>query len=109
MLVHATGDPDEVLFTLQPRSGVVTRRVVAMNAVMAGCPPETFPVVLSALRALARPEANLRGVNATTHLVAPMVIVHGEIATRAGFASRRRRLRARQPGQRHGGAGGAAR
>ena len=27
------------------------------------------------------PEVNLRGVNATTHLVAPMVIVHGEIAT----------------------------
>ena len=85
MLQHATGDPDEVLFTLQPRSGIVTRRVVAVNAVMAGCPPETFPVVLTALRALARPEVNLRGVNATTHLVAPMILVHGEIVRTAGF------------------------
>ena len=55
MLQFATGDADEVLFTLQPRSGIVTRRVVAINAVMAGCPPEVFPVVLTALRALARP------------------------------------------------------
>jgi len=85
MLAFAAGDPDEVLFTLQPRSGIVTRRVVAVNAVMAGCPPEVFPVVLTALRALARPEVNLRGVNATTHLVAPMVIVHGEIVRTAGF------------------------
>jgi hypothetical protein len=87
MLQFATGDADEVLFTLQPRSGIVTRRVVAINAVMAGCPPEVFPVVLTALRALARPEVNLRGVNATTHPVAPMIIVHGEIVKSAGFVS----------------------
>jgi hypothetical protein len=85
MLAHATGDPDEILFTLQPRSGIVTRRVIAVNAVMAGCTPEVFPVVLTALRALARPEVNLRGVNATTHIVAPMVIVHGEVVRSAGF------------------------
>ena len=87
MMQFATGDADEVLFTLQPRSGIVTRRVVAINAVMAGCPPEVFPVVLTALRALARPEVNLRGVNATTHPVAPMIIVHGEIVKSAGFTS----------------------
>lgn len=85
MLAHAAGDPDEVLATLLPRAGIVTRRVVAINAVLAGCPPVAFPVVLSAIRALARPEVNLRGVNATTHLVAPMLIVHGEIVGRAGF------------------------
>ena len=87
MLERADGDPDEVLATLLPRAGIVTRRVVAINAVLAGCPPETFPVVLTAIRALARPETNLRGVNATTHPVAPLVLVHGEIATTARFAS----------------------
>ena len=85
MLEHAAGDPDEVLFTLQPRAGIVTRRVAAVNAVLAGCAPPVFPVVLTALRALAQPQVNLRGVNATTHLVAPLVIVHGEIAKTAGF------------------------
>ena len=85
LLSHATGAPDDVLDVLPPLSGALTRRVVAVNAVLAGCPPEVFPVVLTAVRALARPEVNLRGVNATTHLVAPMVIVHGEIAERCGF------------------------
>ena len=85
MLEYATGDPDEVLFTLQPRSGVLTRRIAAINAVLAGCPPVTFPVVLTALRALAQPEMNLRGVNATTHLVAPLILVHGDVVTEAGF------------------------
>ena len=87
MLAVADGDPDEVLCTLQPRAGIVTRRVVAINAVLAGCPPSTFPVVLTALRALAMPQVNLRGVNATTHLVAPLVVVHGDIARSAGFHS----------------------
>lgn len=85
MLERAEGDPDEVLFTLEPRRGVVTRRVVAVNAVLAGCTPATFPVVLTALRALAEPEVNLRGVNATTHPVAPLVLVHGEVVKEAGF------------------------
>ena len=40
MLEHAGGDHDSVLFTLPPRAGVVTRRVVAINAVLAGCPPQ---------------------------------------------------------------------
>jgi hypothetical protein len=85
MLAHATGDADEVLGLLPPRSGEVTRRIVAVNAVLAGCRPEHFPVVLSAARALALPEVNLRGVNATTHPVAPLLIVSGEIVERGGF------------------------
>lgn len=78
-------DPDEVIATLPPRGGLVTRRVLAVNAVMAGCRPETLPVLTTAFRALARPEINLRGVNATTHPVAPLVIVHGRAVNDLGF------------------------
>ena len=85
MLANASGDPDEQLAVLPPRSGVVTRRVVAVNSVLAGCPPAVFPVVLSAIRALAHPDVNLRGVNATTHPVAPLVIVSGEVVEQCGF------------------------
>jgi hypothetical protein len=85
MLAAAPGDPDEELGILHPRAGVVTRRVLAVNAVLAGCTPETFPVIVAAARALATPELNLRGVNATTHPVAPLLIVHGEIVRTAGF------------------------
>ncbi len=78
-------DPDEVIATLPPRFGEATRRMLAVNAVLAGCAPEHLPVLVSAVRALARPEVNLRGVNATTHPVAPLLVVHGEVATTAGY------------------------
>jgi hypothetical protein len=80
-------DPDEVLAVLPPRFGEATRRVIAVNAVLAGCRPEHLPVVVTAVRALAHPEVNLRGVNATTHPVAPLLIVHGEVVERAGYHS----------------------
>lgn len=78
-------DPDEVIATLPPRFGEATRRMIAVNAVLAGCRPEHLPVLVSAVRALARPEVNLRGVNATTHPVAPLLIIHGEITVSAGY------------------------
>lgn len=78
-------DPDEVLATLPPRFGEVTRRLVAVNAVLAGCPAACMPVLVSAVRALGHPELNLRGVNATTHSVAPLLIVHGAVAEEAGY------------------------
>ncbi len=78
-------DPDKVLTTLPPRFGEATRRILAVNAVLAGCRPEHLPVLVSAVRALARPEVNLRGVNATTHPVAPLLIVHGDVVADAGY------------------------
>jgi hypothetical protein len=87
-LVDADGnplDPDEVIAVLPPRNGEATRRSIAVNAVLAGCAPEHLPVLVTATRALARPELNLRGVNATTHPVAPLLIVHGEVAQSAGY------------------------
>ncbi len=107
-MLAGAGDPDEPLATLQPRRGVVTRRAVAINAVLAGCAPDVFPVVLSAVRALCRPEVNLRGVNATTHPVAPLVVVHGEIAHTAGFNAGTGVLRPGEPCQRDSRARGAA-
>jgi hypothetical protein len=78
-------DPDEVIAELPPRHGRATRRAIAVNAVLAGCPPGVLPVLVSAVRALAKTEVNLRGVNATTHPVAPLLIVHGRAATELRF------------------------
>ena len=85
MLTVGGGDPDSVIALLPPRSGAGTRRSLAVSAVMAGCRPEWLPVLVAAAQALARPEMNLRGVNATTHPVAPMLIVHGPAAAALGF------------------------
>ena len=87
MLAGCAGDADEPIAVLPPRSGVATRRIIAVNAVLAGCRPEHLPVLVAAVRALSRPEVNLRGVNATTHPVAPLLVVHGEIARTAGYNS----------------------
>jgi hypothetical protein len=78
-------DPDGVVATLPPRGGLATRRLLAVNAVMAGCRPDYLPVLTTAVRALAEPRVNLRGVNATTHPVAPLILVHGEAVERLGF------------------------
>jgi hypothetical protein len=85
MLSAYRGSPDEILAVVPPRSGACTVRAAAINAVMAGCPPEVFPVVVAAMRGLGRPEFNLRGVQATTHSVAIMVAVHGRVVDQAGF------------------------
>ena len=78
-------DADEVIATLEPRLGEATRRTIAVNAVLAGCKPGLLPVLVSAVRALATPELNLRGVNATTHPVAPLLVVHGAAVQEHGF------------------------
>lgn len=80
-------DPGETLAVLPPRNGAATVRTVAVNAVLAGCEPRQFAVLVAATRALGDPALNLRGVNATTHPVAPLLLVHGLAATEGGFAS----------------------
>jgi hypothetical protein len=80
-------DPDEVIAVLPPRFGKATRRAVAVNAVLAGCRPQWMPVVVTAVRALGQPQVNLRGVNATTHPVSVLTIVHGRAVDELGFHS----------------------
>jgi len=52
----------------------------AINAVMAGCKPEYFAVVLAAVEAVCNDRFNMHGVLATTMPVAPILIVNGPIA-----------------------------
>ncbi|MGK0171545.1 MAG: hypothetical protein ACI9W2_003275, partial [Gammaproteobacteria bacterium] len=68
---------NEPLAPVSPRQVTPTFEAVAANAVMAGCKPAFFPVVLGSLRAVLAPEYNLHGTLATTHSCAPMVMVSG--------------------------------
>lgn len=85
MLAGVDADPDEVVAVLAPRGGEASIGVIAVNAVLAGCEPRHLPVLVAAVRALARPELNLAGVNATTHPVAPLLVVHGRAAREGGY------------------------
>jgi hypothetical protein len=64
---------------LPPRQVVPTLSSLAANAVMAGCRPEYFPVVLAGLRSVLAPEYNLHGTLATTHPCTNMILVNGPI------------------------------
>ena len=70
-------DPDQPLGVMGPRQGVASVGKVAISAVMAGCLPEHFPVVLAAVRAVCREEFDLTEVNQTTHCLAPLIVVNG--------------------------------
>jgi hypothetical protein len=52
---------------------------------MAGCRPEYLPVVLAGIEALADPLFNLDAIQATTHPVAPLLVVNGPIAREIGL------------------------
>src|SRR5438128_8051192 len=59
MLSYTKRVPGQVLGQVEPLRGTVTVEKVAANAVMAGCLPEYFRVVVPSVRAALHPEAHL--------------------------------------------------
>jgi hypothetical protein len=87
-LVEASGRPgDETLGQMPPRGGRITVEKLAVNAVMGGCTPALFPVVIAATEAMLEPEHNLNGVIQTTHSCATLAIVGGPVARELNFNS----------------------
>ena len=85
MVAITTHAPDELLGEVEPLRGAATVEKLAANAVMAGCRPEHFPVVLAAVGAMLEPAFNMRGVQTTDENVAPLVIVSGPRARQLGI------------------------
>src|SRR6267143_4230572 len=79
------GNPHFVERRVPPRHGSLTREVLAINMVMAGCKAEYAPVVRAAMLALTAKAFNLNGVQATTHMAAPLLVVNGPIAREIGM------------------------
>jgi hypothetical protein len=71
--------PDEVIAEVPPRNGRATVEKIAVNAVMAGAPPEAMPLLLAALDAMSDPLFNLFALNTTTCCVVPALIVNGPV------------------------------
>ena len=86
MLQYTDRDAEEVLVeAVVPGMAPVTVRKLAVNAVMAGCKPEYFPIVVTAFEAMAEPRYNLGQGNTTFAMVGPAVIVSGPIAEEIGM------------------------
>ncbi|WP_210417116.1 hypothetical protein [Citricoccus sp. SGAir0253] len=82
----AAGRPaDEVLSHLRQVDRTVTVELLAINAAMAGCLPEYFPVVLAAWEALARERTTGGGGWQSTSGPAPLIIVNGPVRRELGF------------------------
>jgi hypothetical protein len=87
MLKGTTRRPDEILGTIPPDLAACTVEKAAINAVLAGCKPEYFPVVLAAIEAALAPDFGLHGVLCTTNFIGPVVMVNGPIARAIGMNS----------------------
>lgn len=86
-LAETRRDPDEVIGDMPQTSREVTVRTAAINAAMAGCLPEHFPVVLAAWDALMRERAAKGGGWQSTSGPAPLIIVNGSVRERLGLNS----------------------
>jgi hypothetical protein len=85
MLAALGAQPEEPLCKVPPRWAVLTGEALAINMVMAGCLPRHARIVRAALLGLCESAFNLNGVQATTHMAAPLLIVNGPAAKEAGM------------------------
>jgi hypothetical protein len=77
--------PDEVIAHLPPMRAECTVEKIVINAVMAGAPPESLPLLIAAVEAVAEPDFELYGMNATTASVAPAMFINGPIRNTLGI------------------------
>jgi len=87
MLSGTTRQADEIIGEIPPNLVACTIEKVAINAVMAGCRPEYFPVVLAVVEAALKPAFSMHGLLATLWFSGPVVVVNGPIAKRIGMNS----------------------
>ena len=87
MLQGTKRDSAEIIAHMPHNHAPVSVEKVAINAVMAGCKPEYFPVVLAAVSAACDPQYGLRAFMASTWFSSPVIVVNGPITQKLGMAS----------------------
>jgi hypothetical protein len=87
-MVAASGRaPEEVVGVFDPGYGVGTVEKIAANAVMAGCKPESMPVVLAVAEAFLDPFYGLRCLSMSTGPQHPLILLSGPYAAQIGMNS----------------------
>jgi len=85
MLETVDDAPSALVGVVEPRRGEATVEKVAVNAVMAGCPPVCFPAVVAAVRAVCEPRFNLYALNTTTCCATPALMINGPARAALGI------------------------
>ena len=75
--------PERSLGAIPPAQRAVTVRHVAVNGVMAGCPPEFMPILLAFVEAMKN--GDFRRTLASTHAWTPWCWLNGPVARQLGF------------------------
>jgi hypothetical protein len=84
-LEYAGMDPGHIIGAVPSWDVVIDAERVAINAVMAGCKSEYFPVVIAAVGALTQPEQNVHSATATLASNWQAVIVNGPVRNELGI------------------------
>jgi hypothetical protein len=80
--------PAETVIAHHPATGLdLSLHAAAVNAVMAGCLPDYFPVLVAAYEAMDKAEFNFHGSTASTGGSAPLLVVSGPCADEIGMNS----------------------
>jgi hypothetical protein len=77
--------PEDLLAEVPPRNGRCTVEKLAVNAVLAGAPAASMPLLCAAVEAMAEPDFNLFALNTTTSCVVPGVFVNGPVRDALGI------------------------
>ncbi len=86
-LTRTSKAPDEVLFEVPHLNRRLTVRLAAINAGLAGCRPDYFPVVQAAWEAIAQEPHPRRGIWQSTTGTAPFTVVNGPVRSQIGLNS----------------------
>ncbi len=87
-MVAMEGRPPETVIAGHPATGLeCTVQAAAVNAVMAGCLPEYFPVLVAAFEAMNEEPFNFHGSTASTGGSALLLIVSGPLVDALGMNS----------------------
>ena len=85
MLDYCNLSPDAIIGQEPVRQKEFTAEKIAINAVMAGCKPEYFPVVIAAVEATCESPFNLHASTTSTNGVTIMLMVSGPYADQIGM------------------------
>jgi hypothetical protein len=87
VLARVDRDPGEVLLGMPQLGRAVTVRLAAINAVMAGCLPEYFPVVVAAWDSLREEGYPRKGIWQSTTGTGTLLLVNGPVRQELGVNS----------------------
>jgi len=87
MLAGTNRPADEIIGNIPPDYAPCSIEKAAINAVMAGCKPEYFPVVLATVQGALQEPFCMHGLLCTTYFASPVLIVDGPVTQRIGMNS----------------------